>query len=181
MTVCQLCHSLDYQELFQDEVRELSWLSEDISVLYLENRNLLKKIQTLNIELENSVKQEEFYEDSLEIDTIAANADEVLEHLQQEDSLLQIKQVWLSKEDQLRQSLVQQVLHLSQDLHHLRLQLHPLPRHLWGHATRLWRSVPPPERSPPPHRPSPSCRSTGTRETRKAKLWRWMRKRLLQT
>ena len=76
MAVCQLCGSLDYREVFQEEVCELSWLSQDISALYQENSEIIGQIKVLNMELENFAKQQEFYDDSSED---AANVIEALE------------------------------------------------------------------------------------------------------
>ena len=102
MTVCQLCHSLDYRKLFQEEIQELSWLSEDITALYQENSTILDKIRNLNKELENSEQQQEFYDDAFEDHTfenqaIEANVDEVLGLIQQEDCLSQTKDIWLTR------------------------------------------------------------------------------------
>ena len=53
MSVCSLCGGLDFVETFQEESRQLSWLSEDIAVLFKENSDLIKKIQQMNLDLEN--------------------------------------------------------------------------------------------------------------------------------
>ena len=153
-----------------------------MAALYNENSLILQKIKKMNTELESLDNQTKFHEDSIEEDATATNAEEGLELFPHEDSRLwedplpQVYNVWLSKEDQLREILMQQVLHLSRDLRLLQHQQHPLPRHLWGHATRLWRSS---QQSSAPCRPSPSG-STGSKLTRKAKLLRWMNKKLIE-
>jgi len=172
-------NSLDLAEMLQEERRHLSWIVEDMAVLYNENSLILQKIKTLNLELENLDEESKFYDDYIEDDAEAKTDEEVVEYLQQEDRLCQVKDGWFSREDQLRQSLLQQVLHLGQDLRLLHHQQHHLPRHMWGHATRLWRSSQrSSQSSSPPHSPPPS--SKATTQTRKGKLRRWMRKRLLQ-
>jgi len=164
-------NSLDLAEMLQEERRHLSWIVEDMAVLYNENSLILQKIKTLNMELENLDEESKFYDDYIEDDAEAQTDEEVLEFSQQEDSFCQVKDVWLSKEDQLRESLMQQVLHLGQDLRLLcQKQQQHLPRHLWGHATRLWSSS---------QQSSPPC-STGSKLTRKAKLLRWMNKKLIK-
>ena len=55
MAVCILCSSLDDSQVFQEEVRELSWITEDISVLYKENSAMIEKIKTLNLGLEEAI------------------------------------------------------------------------------------------------------------------------------
>ena len=52
MAVCVLCSSLDDSELFQEALRELSRITEDVSVLYKENSTKIEKIKKLNEELE---------------------------------------------------------------------------------------------------------------------------------
>ena len=51
-------------------MNELSWITEDIAVLYEENSNILKKIKKLNMELENLDETPNFYEDSKEEDDV---------------------------------------------------------------------------------------------------------------
>ena len=109
MAVCSLCDSLDYKKLFQDEVNELSWITEDIAVLYEENSNILEKIKKLNIELENLDEIPKFYEDSEEEDDVEAFAEVVLELLHQEETSSFEKNSWLLREVHLREQLVQQL------------------------------------------------------------------------
>jgi len=165
-------HDLDLAEMLQEERRHLSWIVEDMAALYKENSLILQRIKMMNTELENLDIETKFCEDSITDDDAEAKTDnEVQDFLQPEDSFCQIKDVWLSKEDQLRESLMQQVLHLGQDLRLLcQKQQQHLPRHLWGHATRLWSSS---------QQSSPPC-STGSKLTRKAKLLRWMNKKLIK-
>ena len=174
MAVWSLCDSLDCKKLFQDEVNELSWITEDIAVLYEENSNILKKIKKLNMELENLDETPNFYEDSKEEDDVGAYAEEVLEVLHQEETISFQKDAWLLREDSLREQLVQQLQTLSQDLsslqpqhHHPPHHRHPhLPRHLWGHLTRKWR--------PPSSAPTATARKTKQQK----KLLRWLERKL---
>ena len=60
-----VCGSLDFMESFEKESEQLSWLVEEISVLYEENSSIVQKIMKLNVDLENF---EEFYEETMEDD-----------------------------------------------------------------------------------------------------------------
>ena len=62
-------NGLDLAEMLQDERRQLSWIIEDMSVLYMENRQILAKIKTLNEELEefSDDHQENSDDDSQEL------------------------------------------------------------------------------------------------------------------
>ena len=168
MAVCTLCNSLDYSKLFQEETKELSWLTEDISVLYQENRTILHKIKILNSELEefSGENQINFHEDAIEEDNVAAGLEE--------------KNLWRLREDKLRGQIVQQVQQYVQGLQQLRLQplLHPqlqhqqqfnhcspVLRHLWGHQSLLWSPTSPPY-------------PTSRRKTKFVRLRRWLRKRM---
>ena len=168
--MCTLCGSLDDEKLFQEEIRQLSWLSEDILVLYEENRTVIEKIKSLNAELEN-FEQYEFKEDSVD-----ENDDEDMFDEHEYDEM----QIWLAKEDAIRWILSLQVQQLCQDVHHLHqpglTQLHhrrrqsaAVHRHLWGHRTVRWR---------------PQHNSQGSAARRKArrpgKLLKWLMKRMPQ-
>ena len=174
MAVCILCSSLDDSQLFQEALRDLSWITEDISVLYKENSAMIEKIKTLNLELEKSAEdQSVFCEDSNE-DDVEANAEDILEDLCQEEISSLEKDAWLFREDSLREQLVQQLHTLGQDLstlqpqhHHLpHHHRHPhLPRHLWGHLTRKWR-------------PPSSALTARARKTKQPKkLLRWLERK----
>jgi hypothetical protein len=147
MTTCSLCGSLDFTQLFSEECRQLSAVSQDISVLYGQNSSLIARIKKLNLDLENFEENSEFYEDSIEDDDVTANAEEVLEILHQEETSSLEMDAWLLRESYLREQLMQQLLALSQDLSTLQLQHHHLQRHrqnthlsqhLWGHQTLQW-------------------------------------------
>ena len=99
MAVCILWSSLDDSQLFQEEVRELLWITEDISELYKENSAMLEKIKKLTLELEEVISYEDT-EDELE-----DNADFPDE-----------KAMWLVKEEMLQTTLAQQLEHLCQDV-----------------------------------------------------------------
>ena len=177
MSVCKICGSLDFVETYQEESRQLSWLVEDIAVLYEENSSIVKKIKELNMDLENLDKttfefHEETIEDDASVDGTAVYAEEVwrteLKSLEMD--------IWLQKEEYLRERLMQQLFTLSHDLSSLQHQPqhhppHPpkqphLPRHLWGHQTLQW------------HPPSPAL-LTRTRKTRQQqRLSRWLQKRM---
>ena len=73
-SVCNLCGSQDFTEIFQDESQELSWITEDIAVLCEENSNILTKIRKLNRELENLDKKFQFYEETIEDDVCESEA-----------------------------------------------------------------------------------------------------------
>ena len=117
--------------MLQDERRQLTWIIEDMSVLYKENRAMIAKIKNLNEELEefSEVRQENSYGDSI---------DDV-------DDFPDARTEWMEKEEELRVTLVNhQLSHLCQDLFHLhhhgqhQPQHHSphdrhLPHHLWGH------------------------------------------------
>ena len=185
MAVCVLCSSLDDSELFQEALRELSWITEDVSVLYKENSTKIEKIKKLNEELEEFLNNqlENSYDDShedkanftdaydVQEDDTTANADEVW---RKELNSLE-KDTWFQKEVYLREQLMQQLLSLSQDistLQHRHLQpLHHhmqphLQRHLWGHQTLQWRP------------PSPASPTTARKTRRTERLMRWLRKRM---
>ena len=175
MAVCSLCDSLDYKKLFQDEVNELSWITEDIAVLYEENSNILEKIKKLNIELENLDEIPKFYEDSEEEDDVEAFAEVVLELLHQEETSSFEKNSWLLREVHLREQLVQQLQTLSQDLSKLQPQHHHLPchrqdrhlsQHLWGHQSLQWRP------------PSPALLARARKTKQPGKLLRWIKRRM---
>ena len=126
MAVCVLCSSLDDKQVFQEEMRELSWITEDISVLYKENSGMIEKIKKLNLELEEFIS----YEDTK--DELEDNAD-----------FPDVKTMWLVKEEMLRATLVQQFGHLCQDVITLHQPGHghqdlPVHRQLWGHRTLQW-------------------------------------------
>ena len=138
MAVCQFCNcdSLDLRRRFQEESYELSWLSQDISLLYEENRKVIEKIKSLNTELEN-FEHTEFKENSVDdADTFDESEDDEM-------------QVWLAKEDAIRWILSLQVQQLCQDVSHLNQPGQPqlqhrqrqdaaVPRYLWGHQTVRW-------------------------------------------
>ena len=161
--MCFLCSSLDDSQQFQEEVKELSWITEDISVLYKENSAMIEKIRQLNEDLENFEFEEETFEDV-----------EATDDLWREELTSPEKDIWLQKEGYLRGKLVQQLFTLSQDLftlqpqqhhppHHLQ---HHLPRHLWGHQTFQWR-------------PSSLASTTTARKTKqRGRLLRWLVKRM---
>ena len=185
MAVCKHCNSLDYTELFWEEAKNLSWLSEDIAVLYKENRSMLEKIKILNTELE-----ELSIEDSNEPSEDTIKEDDVF--IDDSDEMA----MWILREDELRGKLVQQLQHLSQDLSflkkvscqpllHQQLRQHcsqQLRDHcqqqfknpcqdpavscqLWGHQTLRWRP------------PSPSTARKGrTRQQRR--LMKWIARRM---
>ena len=177
MAVCNLCGSLDFLEIFQEESRQLSWLSDDIAVLYKENSTLVNNLKNLNLELENLEEKSEFYEetfkDDLCEDGAAVDAQDMWRICQQELNSLE-RDIWLQKEVHLREGLVQQLLTLSQDLstlqHQNRYPVHQqqphLPRHLWGHQTFHWR-------------PPSLASTTTTRKTKQqGRLLRWLVKRM---
>ena len=101
-------NGLDLAEMLQDERRQLSWIIEDMSVLYMENRQILAKIKTLNEELE------EFSDDHQE--NSDDDSQEVIEKLHD------VKTEWLGRENELRGTLACQLSLLYQDLSYL----HPL-------------------------------------------------------
>ena len=68
MTTCSLCGSLDFTQLFSEESRQLSSLSQDISVLYEENSSLVAKIKTLNLELEEFDNLTNSYDDTQDVE-----------------------------------------------------------------------------------------------------------------
>eukprot|EP00092_Neocalanus_flemingeri_P093158 GFUD01118376.1.p1 GENE.GFUD01118376.1~~GFUD01118376.1.p1 ORF type:complete len:188 (+),score=41.66 GFUD01118376.1:348-911(+) len=176
MAVCKLCHCLDYQELFQQEANELCWLSEDISVLYEENRATLEKIKKLNMELEEFLGED--YPDNSYDDPITDNCDETIGMLWREDELTAL--LW--REEELRGLLLQQLQTLSQHVSsHLQHQP-PVQHHLWGHLSRRWRPTTSGRQSPPSCRlspPSPSQAGTQTNKTwRRGRLHRWILKRM---
>ena len=74
MSVCKVCGSLDFVEIYQEEARQLSWLADDIAVLYEENSLTVKKIKELNLDLENLDQRFEFYEETLDDDVSVATA-----------------------------------------------------------------------------------------------------------
>ena len=149
MSVCKVCGSLDFVEIYQEEARQLSWLTADIAVLCEENSNLLQKIKEINEDLENFEETSKFYEETFEDD---ASDDE----LWREELTSLERDIWVQKEVYLRERLMQQLLSLSQDLSSLQPQHHHpphhqqqphLPRHLWGHQTLQWRPPSPASRS----------------------------------
>ena len=175
MSVCNFCGSLDFKEIFQEESRQLSWLSEDIAVLYNENSTLIENLKKLNLVLENMEVQPEFYDDTIEEDDVGATAKEVLELLHHENTCSLVKDTWLLREDYLRVQLVQQLQTLSQDLSTLQPQHHHpphhhqhphLPRYLWGHLSRKWWP--------------PSSASTARARKRKKpeRLLKWLERRM---
>ena len=176
MSVCSLCGRLDFIDNFQEEARQLSWLSEDIAVLFKENSALVENIKKLNLELENFEEQTEFYDETLDEDDdceyrAAADAHEMWRTCQEELNSLE-RDIWLQKEVHLRERLVQQVLTLSQDLSTLQHQqqslqhhCHPhLPQHLWGHQTLQW--------------PSRASRSRPRKAKQPGRLLRWIERRM---
>ena len=176
MSVCNFCGSLDFVEVYQEESRQLSWLTEDLAVLYEENSLILKKIKKLNLGLENFEENSEFYEDSIEDDDVTANAEEVLEILHQEETSSLEMDAWLLRESHLRKQLMQQLLALSQDLSTLQPQHHHLQhhrqnphlsQHLWGHKTLQWR---------PPSSPASPTRARKLKQPER--LLRWIMRRM---
>ena len=157
--MCPNCTSLDNRNLFQEELKELSWLTEDMAALYIENSSLIEKIKSLNLELDEFTVNEN--------DDASDNA---VEELTTDD--YDEKVGWLSREDVIREQLVQQLIDLSQslsDLWKLPLQPQYLPcisRHMWGHTTLA--------RSPLP--PRPRRASASPRRSRQEKLQRWLNK-----
>ena len=178
MSVCKNCGSLDLVETYQEESRQLSWLVEDIAVLYEENSSIVKKIMQLNLDLENLENKPKFYEETTKNDVcgdeVPANDDELWSACQTELSSLE-RDIWLQKEIYLRERLMQQLLSLSQDIsslqpQHYHRQHHQqphLPRHLWGHQTVKWCP------------PSPAASPSRTRRTRgPERLRRWIMRRM---
>ena len=110
-----VCGSLDFEE----ESEQLSGLVEEISVLYEENRSIVRKIEELNANLENFDNESKFYEgfllDDVYEDEATANAEELWRTCQEELTSLE-KDIWLQKEAYLREQLMKQLLSLSQDL-----------------------------------------------------------------
>ena len=155
-------NGLDLAEMLQDERRQLSWIIEDMSVLYMENRQILAKIKTLNKELE------EFSDDHQE--NSDDDSQEVIEKIHD------VKTEWLGRENELRGTLACQLSLLYQDLsylHHHQKQpqyhspdQHHLPRHLWGHLTRKWRP------------PSSAWPARATKRKHPQKLLRWLERQM---
>ena len=125
MTTCSLCGSLDFTQLFSEESRQLSSLSQDISDLYEENSSFIAKIKTLNLELEEFDNPTNSYDDTQNVENFR---DE--------------KALWRAREDMLRTTLAQQLSNLCQDVHHHQPQHRAhrphVPRQLWGHSTQRW-------------------------------------------
>ena len=172
--MCTLCDSLDDQNLFQEEFRQFSWLSEDIAVLYEENRRVIEKIKSLNVEFENLAEVSECEETSTR-----DPEDDAWDNLENEDAVDE-KNFWQAKEEAIRWILALQIRQLCADASscHLPLQslhLHQrhnapvVPHHLWGHRTVRWR---------------PQHNSQGSAARRKArrpgKLLKWLMKRMPQ-
>jgi len=173
MSACNYCGRLDFVEIYQEEARQLSWLAEDIAALYGENSNILQKIKKLNEDLEDFEEKSEFYEESS--DACEDEEDAAIEGWRTELTSLE-RDIWLQKEVYLRETLMQQLLSLSQDLsalqpqhrqrlHHHHKQPH-LPRHLWGHQTLQWRP------------PSLALRSRKSKTRSQARLQRWIMRRM---
>ena len=153
--------SLDLAEMLQEERRQLSWIVEDMTALYMENSKIVEKIKNLNEELEEfSIEtQENSYDDSDEEDFV--------------DFLPDVKEVWVEREDVLRGQLVEQLQHLFQDVSSLQLQQSHhgchVPRHLWDHASQSW--------CPPLSAPARARWRTG-KPRRTEKLLRWIHRRM---
>ena len=167
-----VCGSLDFMESFEKESEQLSWLVEEISVLYEENSSIVQKIMKLNVDLENF---EEFYEETMEEDDecedrAVADAHEMWRTCQEELNSLE-RDIWLQKELHLRERLVQQLLTLSQDISTLQHQPHQhhhrqphLPQPLWGHQTLQW--------------PPTASRSRPRKAKQQGRLLRWIERRM---
>ena len=171
-----MCGSLDYDETYQEESWQISWLVEDISVLYKENGELMARIKKMNEDLENFEDEPEFNEEAFEDEVTDDVGTSWTDELWREELTSLERDIWLQKEEYLRERLMQQLLTLSHDLSSLQHQPqhhppHPpkqphLPRHLWGHQTLQW------------HPPSPAL-LTRTRKTRQQqRLSRWLQKRM---
>ena len=171
MSVCQYCNSLDSSRRFQEEASELSWLCQDISDLYEDNRKVIEKIKSLNVELENLAEQSKFE------DTFTRDPDvDELENLENEEAVDEMN-FWQAKEESIRWILALQIRRLCADvsschlpktsptqLQHHRLHAAVVPRHLWGHRTARWRHQ------------QPSRRSAA--HQRQGKLLRWLLMRM---
>jgi regulator of replication initiation timing len=128
--------SLDLAEMLQEERRQLSWIVEDMTALYMENSKIVAKIKNINEELEEFCigTQENSYDDS--------NDDDF-------EDFPDVKDAWLEREDVLRVQLVEQLQNLYQDVSSLQQQHRHhgchVPLQLWGHVTQSW--CPPPARA----------------------------------
>ena len=171
MAVCTFCGSLDDVNLYQEELKQLSWLSEEIFVLYEENRGMLERIKSINTELENFDEQPQFEDDS--DDYVDENDDVARLSEHYEDDQMKF---WLAKEEEIRWILSLQLRQLCQDvqllpqqgqleLQHRHRRHAAVPRHLWGHQTVRWR----------PQQPA----QTVTRCARRSrKLLRWLARQM---
>ena len=121
--------SLDLAEMLQEERRQLSWIVEDMTALYMENSKIVAKIKNINEELEEFCigTQENSYDDSNDEDF---------------GDFPDVKDAWLEREDVLRVQLVEQLQNLYQDVSSLQQQQSHhgchVPRKLWGHVTQSW-------------------------------------------
>jgi len=171
MSVCKDCDSQDFNEIIQEESRQLSWITEDIAALYKENSTLVAKIKQLNEDLENFEVEPEFYEEASDDD---ACEDVATDDLWRTELNSLERDIWLQKEVYLREQLMQQLLSLSQDIstlrhrhHHPPRHQHPhLPRHLWGHQTLQWRP------------PSPALQNRARKTRKSERLLRWIQRKM---